>query len=341
MTQQRLRVGLVGAGMVAGHHLAAWQKIDAVEIVAVADPNEGQAANRASVFAIPETHRSAAALIDATRPDAVDIATPVDTHGEICRLAADRGVAILCQKPLAPTADEAAAIVADVGQRVRFMVHENWRHRPNYRRVKAWLDGRRIGDVVGANMALRASGLRPDGDDAPPALRRQPFLATIDRLLVRETLIHHLDVLRWLFGPLLPLNATLSRASQVVAGEDTASVQLRAPGEVPVSLFGTMVAADVPPGQQRDSLEIIGTEGTIRLDHERVDLWNGGHETAAWPFDELYAASYEGALREFAGAVIDGRPFESDAADNLMTLRLVDAIYDTAGPVRAFGEKGS
>ena len=59
--------------------------------------------------------------------DAVDVAAPREFHAEMVRMAARRGLAVLCQKPLAPTLAEAEALVAEVGGRCRLMVHENWR----------------------------------------------------------------------------------------------------------------------------------------------------------------------------------------------------------------------
>ena len=104
--------------------------------VAIADIDRRKAEARARQFGIDAVRETAEAMLDYDRLDALDIATPVETHGDCCRLAADRGVAILCQKPLARTLDEARVLVNDVDARVRLMVNENWRFRPHYRRIK-------------------------------------------------------------------------------------------------------------------------------------------------------------------------------------------------------------
>ena len=139
----------------------------------------------------------------------IDVASPRETHAPICRLAADRGLAIICQKPLAPTFAEAASLVADVGGRVRLMVHENWRFRPHYRRIAEWLRDGRVGEVRTVTMALLTSGLIPDASGRAPAIERQPMFATLERLLVMEVLIHHVDTLRFLLGPLALTGASL------------------------------------------------------------------------------------------------------------------------------------
>ena len=138
------RIGLAGAGWVAPHHLEAWQRLrDRASVIAIADPNVEAARAKADTWGVPAVYASVEAMLERERLDAIDIATTRETHAPLCRLAADRGLAIICQKPLAPTIDEATSLIEDVGGRVRLMVHENWRFRPHYRRVAAWLWERR------------------------------------------------------------------------------------------------------------------------------------------------------------------------------------------------------
>src|SRR5689334_9587529 len=134
------RIGLAGGGFVAPHHLKAWQQLRGRAIVvAIADPDLQAARARADAWGIPTVHESVEAMLEREQLDAIDVASPRETHAAICRLAADRGLAIVCQKPLAPTVDEAVSLIADVRGRARLMVHENWRFRPHYRRIAAWL----------------------------------------------------------------------------------------------------------------------------------------------------------------------------------------------------------
>src|SRR5688572_25880281 len=135
-----LRVGLAGAGWVTQHHLDAWATQSShATVVAIADPNLPAARARAAQFDIPKVFDSVEAMVHALQLDAIDIAAPREFHAPICRLAAQHDLAILCQKPLAPTLAEAEALVRDINDNVPFMVHENWRFRPHYRRIAAWL----------------------------------------------------------------------------------------------------------------------------------------------------------------------------------------------------------
>ena len=93
--------------------------------------------------------------------DAVDIAASVGAHAPVARMAARPGVHIMCQKPLTATVAEAEALIDDVGERVRFMVHENYRFRPHYMTVRRWVADGRIGRARHAAIACRGSGLCP------------------------------------------------------------------------------------------------------------------------------------------------------------------------------------
>ena len=102
---------LIGAGDISQSHLAAWQKAEHAVVVAVCDRDATRARARASEFGIPAVYTDAATLFAAEKLDAVDIATWRDTHVELTRLAAAHGVHVLCQKPLAPTLNEAESLV--------------------------------------------------------------------------------------------------------------------------------------------------------------------------------------------------------------------------------------
>src|SRR6476646_7938614 len=235
---QPLRIGLVGAGMVSRHHLIAWRNIaDQAKVVAVADPSADNAARRAAEFGIPHTYPSAEAMLAAVELDAVDIAAPREMHAPLVRLAAEKHLPVLCQKPLAPNLREATELAAEVSDLTRLMVHENWRFRGYYRDAAAWLRNGRIGNIKQAQLTLLTSGVLPGPDGLCPALERQPFMRREKRMLIAEVLIHHLDTLRMLLGPLRVAAAQLSRSSKQLVGEDGAVIQLKCENGAGVTVF--------------------------------------------------------------------------------------------------------
>ncbi|GGF71578.1 NADH-dependent dehydrogenase [Azorhizobium oxalatiphilum] len=331
MSGTRLRVGLIGAGWVTQYHLRGWAALaDRVEIVAIADPSETARATRMREFGIPAGFASAQEMLDTCALDAVDIAAPRAAHAEMVRLAAGKGLAILCQKPLAPTLAEARQMVADLPPGIRLMVHENWRFRAYYREAAAWLRAGDIGTPFAARLALVTSGTLPDAQGHLPAVERQPFIRHERRMLVSEILIHHLDTLRMLLGPLEVASCTLARICPDIAGEDTAIIQLNGAHGLSVQVFACLAAHGHPPAAA-DRLEILGTQGALTLDNGVLSLAGTTQRRADFDLAATYQGSYDATIAHFVARLDEGAPFETSPEDNLETLLVVEDCYRLAG----------
>jgi predicted dehydrogenase len=322
---QPLRIGLIGAGMVSRHHLIAWAGIaDHARIVAVADPSADNAARRAAEFGITQTYATAEAMLAAAELDAVDIAAP------LVRLAAKKHLPVLCQKPLAPNLQQATELANEVRDLARLMVHENWRFRGYYRDAAAWLRNGRIGNIKQAQLTLLTSGVLPGPDGLCPALERQPFMRREKRMLVAEVLIHHLDTLRMLLGPLRVAAGQLSRSSKQLVGEDGALIQLQTENGAGVTVFASF-AAHGHPATQIDLLEILGDKGAIKLDGPHLVCSGASPAEKTYDLAAEYQGAYNRTIAHFVQSLRDNSPFETAPPDNLETLRLVEDCYRLSG----------
>jgi predicted dehydrogenase len=321
--------------MVSRHHLIAWSHTPLAEVVAIADPQPERLCATADEWCIPVTGASLDEILSRSDVDVIDIATPVATHGTLVREAAQHGLNVICQKPLAPTIAEAEAILASVSGRIRLVVHENWRYRAPYRQISAWLRDGRIGRVAQFALTYYGSGHVAPAGSKPPALVRQPFMADLERLLVFETLIHHLDVLWYLFGPLTLHAARLSRVSPSVRGEDGASLLLTA-GQGHGTVSAT-TSAPVAGATAADSLLIVGTAGAISVEGHAIQLaqTDGFRERIEFERAEVYQGSYNAAVAHYASCLAEDRPFESPPEEHLEILRLAEAVYAAAGVLQA------
>ena len=317
--------------MVSRHHLIAWASLaEDARVVAIADPSTENAMLRASEFGIDATFSTADQMLSEIELDAVDITAPRAYHAELVRLAAKRNLAILCQKPLAPTFLQAEELVEEVNAKARLMVHENWRFRVYYRETAAWLRENRIGQPKQAQLTLLTSGVLPDSDGLRPALERQPFMRAEKRMLVAEVLIHHLDTLRVLLGPLHVKAAALSRTCPELAGEDGAVIQLEAQNGTAVSIFASF-AANGYPAALFDRLEILGENGSIRLEGPLLTCSGKLPDERRYDLAAEYQGSYNAAIAHFIDALRFNHPFETSPEDNLETLRLVEDCYRLSG----------
>ena len=92
MANRRLKGVALGAGYFAPYQYEAWTRIPEVEIVAMYNRNEARATPILAKYGVPRYYADWKAMIDREAPDFVDIITPPETHEEICRYAAERGV---------------------------------------------------------------------------------------------------------------------------------------------------------------------------------------------------------------------------------------------------------
>ena len=107
----KLKGVVVGAGYFSQFHLEAWQRLPQVDLAAICDLNSQAAQQSAHEFGIPKSYDDFEQMLDQEAPDFVDIITRPDSHLSLTRQAVDRRVSVICQKPLAPSFEEARQLV--------------------------------------------------------------------------------------------------------------------------------------------------------------------------------------------------------------------------------------
>jgi len=331
MPSRPLKVAIAGAGMISWYHLVAWRNLGKrVRLVAVCDPDAVKAAKRAEEFAIAKVYRDADSMFAAETIDALDVISPRATHAAWVDAAAARGIDVLCQKPMTPTLAESEALVRRVEGKSRLMAHENWRFRPWYRELKRWVAAGDLGELQLARMATMTSGLLPDASGRRPLLEREPYTQHEERLILAEVLIHHLDVMRFLCGELRVVAARAMRTVPDVVGETMATVLLETASGAPVEVTGSLAAPGYP-ARPPDRLELVGSKASATFEGSELQLHGASPRTERYDSDRGYQASFDGVIAHFVDCLETGAPFETNPADNLETLRLVEHAYWAAG----------
>ena len=329
LEKRTLRVGLAGAGSISSNHLVAWKTVPDVKVVAVANPTIQKAQARAAEFGIPAIYDNVAEMLDKQDLDILDIASSRSSHPENIRLAAARGVHILCQKPLANTLAESEQLVGEVEGVVRLMVNDNRRFRSDFRQIGAWIKDGQVGTVRQCVMVMFRSGYLPGADGRRPAVVQFPAMAKEKRLLIAETLIHQLDVLRFLVGDMAVIACRAKRTEDVLQGETMATIFLDTESGAPVVLVGSFVA----PGfgvAVSDRMEMLGSRASVLLDNGVLSLLGAKPQTLTYDMKKEYQHCFDAGMRHFVDCLRSNAPFESSARDNLKTLRLVEDAYAKA-----------
>jgi len=342
-----LRGALFGAGSVSRHHMLAWKEISGVSIVAIANRTRERAIALGNEFGIDDRHiyENYQTLLEQEDLDFVDIATAPHLHSEQVIAAAGKGVQILCQKPFATSLEEAHHMVEVCERaRVRCVVHENWRWRPHYRRLKQMLSDSVIGPLENATFHYHGDDVLPEsGGGLPTLLVRQPYTAQMPRLILFEWGIHLIDVMRFLFGEVRGVSAKTESKSPLVQGEDRAVVELEfasgMTGTIDISWSTAIPQSERLVRGQVESLRIEGALGSLELVPQACDelrITTADLSTRCKPANagmtraEVYQQSYFDNLKHFVTSLQTQSPAENEARENLKTLAVVMAAYDSA-----------
>jgi predicted dehydrogenase len=330
-----LRFALVGAGFWARYQLAAWQEHAGVRCVAVCDRDRARAEALAGTRGVPAAYADAAEMIRRERPDFLDVVTDPAGHAPLVRLAAELGVPVICQKPMAPTPAECEDLGATCrAAGVPFLVHENWRWQAPLRRVRELL----AEGVVGTPFRCRIDFV--SGFDV---YANQPGLRAAERFIVADMGCHLFDVARSWFGEAATVYCRTARTCADIRGEDVATAVLAMNGgrttvTINMAYAGTPLERECFP----ETLVFIeGDRGSVEVApgcEVRVTTRDGTRVTRARPPKFAWAepdyavvqASMVACQADLLRALRGAGPCETDAADNLRTMRLVFAAYDSA-----------
>jgi D-apiose dehydrogenase len=340
MNARYLRGALVGAGHVSQFHMLAWQQIPQVEILGVIDPDLQRAQDRASEFGLNRVYTSLPDFLrDTSDLDFIDIAAPPESHLDLVAQAAAHGVHILCQKPFAPSlADARQMIEICRAAGVCLSVNENWRWRPWYRKIKVILESGILGKTVYASYFVHGSGWLPG-----PEWHASHRFAHWPRVIMYDMGAHYVDILRFLFGDVDSIYARTAGLSPDLIGDDRV-VAMLAIDELTAILDMSWTSYSPRGGPNRyshlvEQFRIEGDKGTLELvphpskgDLIRVTLADKILEYPAYfgqPFD-VYKDSYRAAQQHFIDCLLSGELTETHADDNIKTLAVILAAYQSA-----------
>ena len=334
-----LRFAVFGAGFWTRYQLAAWRELRGVECVAIYNRTTAKAEATARDFGIPAVYDDAEKLLREIKPDFVDNVTEVGGHKPLSLLCAKHRVPCICQKPMAASLADARAMVAAFWKaKTPFFIHENWRWQTPMRALKTILASGVIGTPFRARLTM-VSGF--------DCWANQPALRELERFILTDLGTHILDVARLLFGEANRLYCqTHKTLAPEVKGENVATLLLtmgKAKTSVVVELGYAKTPLEVGAREcfPQTLAFIEGPRGSIEVCADyviRVTTVKGTNVQRhvppryAWadPAYDIAHASIVACHRHLLAALRGETTGEATGADNLKTLELVFAAYDSA-----------
>lgn len=354
MSQPRLRVGVIGAG-VGALHLAAYAQIPQVEIVALAGLDDERVRRVAAEYSVPQTYREYADLLAAPNIDAVSVCLPNALHAPVSVAALEAGKHVLVEKPLAPNAAEARTIAAAAHAHDRIlMVSFDKRYRGDVQWIKRYIDSGAIGRIYYAKAHwMRRSGIPRLGSwfVSKEQAGGGPLI---------DLGVHVFDIAMYLLGEPRPLAVSAStyaefgprglkgwlgrqqfsdeqRAYEV---EDLATAFIRLEGGATLLLEASW-ATHSSAGDDF-GVTLYGAEGGVELmvrnytydDTVRTFTDIGGVPVDLAPKIPKGAGGHGEVIRRFVSAILEGGPAIPSADEGLLRAEVLDACYESAAAGR-------
>ncbi|WP_116450532.1 Gfo/Idh/MocA family protein [Blastococcus litoris] len=338
--QDRVRIAVAGAGLIGARHIERIAAGAGTALAGIVDPDPS-AQRIADRFGVP-LFPGLGELLERTRPDGVVLATPNQAHvdGALECLAA--GVPVLVEKPLADTVEGAERLVAAADEAGVPLLTG---HHRNHSDVMA--TARRIlaDGVLGSLVAVTGTALfaKPrDYFEVGDAWRRRPGGGP-----VLINLVHDVNSLQSLAGPVVRVQAATSNATRGFPVEDTAAMVLTfASGALGTFLLSDAAASArsweqtagedpaYPRSPDEDCYHLAGTAGSLSIPTMRLTTFRG--EPSWWtPFDSSAVAvdrsdPLANQVSHFAAVIRGAAEPVCSGRDGLRSLRVVAAVLESA-----------
>jgi len=313
-----MRVALFGCGWIQDFHARGVQACGH-EVVAVANHREQTAKAFAERHGIAEVTTDWAALAADPAIDAAIVATPNVLHAPQTIACLEAGTHVLVEKPMATDVDECdAMIAAAAGSGASLMVAHCWRFHPDVRAMRARIAAGELGEVVKTRGYGVHAGWGPSGWFTDRALAGGGALPDMG--------VHAIDTVRYLLGDPQPgrVCATIGTRYGDYAVDDD-GILLISWSQGTNSIVESGWWQPHKEGLEAET-EVYGTGGYARI---------FPREEPSADYEHCTQPMYTAQMREFLGAIEEGRPPKPDGADGRIVIDVVERAYASAAAVGA------
>jgi predicted dehydrogenase len=311
-----VRFGLIGAGAIAQAYAQAFTQAGRAALTAVADCDY-PAAEKMAAAAGCAAFDSVEAMVDSVELDAVIVCTPPATHREICCDLLERGLHVLCEKPLSISSAAAIEMISAADLRgLVFTMASKFRYVEDVRKAKSLIASGAIGEVVLFENVFTGRV------DMTQRWNSNPKIAGGGVLIDNGT--HSVDVTRYCLGELAEVQAMEGNRIQFLPVEDTAKMFVRSRDGVLASIdLSWSVSKELPY-----FIAVYGSSGTILVG------WRESKYRAAGDADwTVFGAGYNKVeafkqqIENFAGAVRGEEALVVTPEDALASVQVIEAAY--------------
>ncbi|WP_159886606.1 Gfo/Idh/MocA family protein [Paenibacillus puerhi] len=322
-----MKAAVVGCGEMGRVHALAYAAMPEVELAGVCDLNAGLSSQLGEQTGAP-SFDSFESLLAGTEFDVVSLTLPTHLHRDYTRKAADAGKHIICEKPIALSAEDARSMIAYCEERgVRLFVGHVVRFFPDYRHMQRQVADGKLGRIG----TLHAKRMGGHPGEARPWFKE----ADLSGGVIADLMIHDIDFVRWSLGEVKSVYA-LRRSADLL---DYATATLIAES----GAVANLEACWGYPGSFYTAAEIAGSAGVVRADSRKscsLTIHRSAHAASGRAYAEtkdspLVESVYERELRHFIACLRDGTEPAVTAHDALKAIEIAEAALESIRTGRA------
>ncbi len=329
-----IRFALIGCGRISKNHFESIRKIDHGEIIACADIIEERAKESAERYEIKSYYKDYIEMLDKEKPDAAIICTPSGMHPEMGIEAANRGIHVITEKPMAIQLDDADNLVkaCDRNHVLLFVVKQN-RLNTTMQLLKSAIDKGRFGRIfmVQSNIFWQRPQEYYD-------LAKWRGTWEFDGGAFMNQASHYVDALHWLIGEVDHVLAETATLARRIETEDTGSAILKFRSGVIGTINVTMLTY---PKNFEGSVIVLGEKGTVKIGGIAVN------KIEKWEFDSyddddrivsesnyqppnIYGFGHIPYYKNVIDTLLGNTAPHTDGREGRKSLEIIHAIYRSA-----------
>lgn len=337
---RKIRIAVVGCGRISKNHFGSILKLsDEYELVAVCDTDPQTLEQHKLEYSVPG-YLSLNEMLASEKLDLVTLCTPSGIHSEQAILAANYGVNVISEKPMATKfADGLAMIEACDKANVKLFIVKQNRRNSTLQLLKRAISEQRFGQIY--MVQVNVFWTRPQ-----EYYDRAKWSGTwdMDGGAFMNQATHYVDLLHWLVGPVERIQA-MTTTHRNIEVEDTGVVNIKWRNGALGSMSVTMCTY---PKNLEGSITILGEKGTVKIGGVAVnDIQEWNFEDVK-PYDsDISAANYETTsvygfghppyFQNVADVLRGKAEPETDGREGLKSLELLIAIYRSARDQKEIG----
>lgn len=341
---KKVKIGVIGCGVIGKMHAKAAAESPLMELVAVADTRQELAAEIGKEYGAGSVYGNAGDLLKHPEVEAVVLAIPTLGRTKIALEAFEKGKHVLVEKPAGFNASEVEAMIRARGKLIAGCCMSRFRYYESYKAISGFMEGGGLGRLREVHCRVfKAAGEAPK--QTPPAWRQSKELNGGG--ILTNWGCYDLDFLLgitgWTLKPRLVLAQTWKvppllsgHVSENSDAESHYSAFIRCEDDTVI----TLERGEYSPIRNEESWQLIGEKGALRLDmlykegkevyFDAVDPERGVVSSILWKGDDPLEPVFSGPIANFAESILENRQPRTSLENALLIQKITDAVYRSA-----------